>query len=191
MLYTFANTTAFLLAPHLGSTTVEIGEVEEVLTDNAPLALQGALWELDQDIAAFASDETRLVATLAAFAEALMAKVTLRAQTAEFGSGDGVVFDVLLDIASTRGVEVPHGCHAITAATDNALRRYKVADNHRSRPDLSQSVEIAAPATVVPPIHPVSPALCPAVPDQPASVNQPSADCDPIPELALPSDSLA
>ncbi len=82
VLYTFANATAFLLAPHLGSTTVEIGEVEEVLTDNAPLALQGALWELDQDIAGFASDEIRLVATIAAFAEALMAKVSLRAQTA-------------------------------------------------------------------------------------------------------------
>ena len=82
VLYTFANATAFLLAPHLGSTTVEIGEVEEVLTDNAPLALQGALWELDQDIATFGTDEARLVATLAAFAEALMAKVALRAQTA-------------------------------------------------------------------------------------------------------------
>lgn len=81
VLYTFANATAFLLAPHLGATTVEIGEVDEVLTDNAPLALQGALWELDQDIAAFASDETRLVATIAAFAEALMEKVALRAQT--------------------------------------------------------------------------------------------------------------
>lgn len=82
VLYTFANATAFLLAPHLGSTTVEIGEVEEVLTDNAPLALQGALWDLDQDIAIFANDEARLVATLAAFAEALMQKVALRAQTA-------------------------------------------------------------------------------------------------------------
>ena len=82
VLYTFANATAFLLAPHLGATTVGIGAVEEVLTDNAPLALQGALWELDQDIATFASDETRLVATIAAFAEALMQKVALRAQTA-------------------------------------------------------------------------------------------------------------
>lgn len=82
VLYTFANATAFLLQPHLGSTTVEVGEVEEVLTDNAPLALQGALWELDQDIAAYADDEVRLVATLAGFAEALMKKVALRAQTA-------------------------------------------------------------------------------------------------------------
>ncbi|GAB1479809.1 AAA family ATPase [Paracoccaceae bacterium] len=79
VLYTFANAAAYLLAPHLGSTTVEIGGVEEVLTDNAPLALQGALWELDQDIGALAADETRLVAVIAAFCEALMEKVALRA----------------------------------------------------------------------------------------------------------------
>jgi len=81
-LYTFANATAFLLAPHLGAATVEIGAVEEVLTDNAPLALQGALWELDQDIGALASEEPRLIAVIAAFCEALMEKVALRAQTA-------------------------------------------------------------------------------------------------------------
>ncbi len=81
-MYVFANATAFLLAPHLGSVTVEIGAVEEVLTDNAPLALQGVLWELDQDIAALASDEPRLIAVIAAFCEALMEKVALRAQTA-------------------------------------------------------------------------------------------------------------
>ena len=82
MLYTFANAAAFLIAPHLGSQTVEIGEVEEVLTDNAPLALQGALWELDQDIAILASDDSRLVAVISAFAEALMQKVALRAELA-------------------------------------------------------------------------------------------------------------
>ena len=81
-LYTFANATAFLLAPHLGSVTVEVGTVDEVLTDNAPLALQGALWELDQDIALHASEEGRLAAAVAAFCEALMEKVALRAQTA-------------------------------------------------------------------------------------------------------------
>ncbi|WP_233092941.1 ATP-binding protein [Paracoccus sp. IB05] len=82
VLYTFANATAFLIAPHLGSQTVELGEVEEVLSDNAPLALQGALWELDQDIAVLASDDQRLVAVISAFAEALMQKVALRAETA-------------------------------------------------------------------------------------------------------------
>jgi len=81
-LHVFANATAFLLAPHLGATTVEVGTVEEVLTDNAPLALQGALWELDQDIATLATDETRLAPTVAAFCEALMEKVAMRAATA-------------------------------------------------------------------------------------------------------------
>ncbi len=82
VLHVFANATAFLLAPHQGPTTVEVGTVDEVLTDNAPLALQGALWELDQDIATHASDEPRLIAILSAFAEALMEKVALRAETA-------------------------------------------------------------------------------------------------------------
>ena len=82
VLFTFANATAFLLAPHATPQTVEIGAVEEVLTDNAMLALHGALWELDQDIALFATDEPRLVATVLAFAEALMAKVRARAENA-------------------------------------------------------------------------------------------------------------
>lgn len=81
-LHVLGNATAFLLAPHLGETTVEIGAVEEVLTDNAPLALQGALWELDHDIALHATDEPRLVATVAGFAEALMKRAATRAETA-------------------------------------------------------------------------------------------------------------
>lgn len=78
----FANASAFLLSPHASGVSVELGDVEEILTDNAPLALHGALWELDQEIATFAEDEARLVATVIAFAELLMEKVGLRAQTA-------------------------------------------------------------------------------------------------------------
>ncbi|MEH7830115.1 AAA family ATPase [Gemmobacter denitrificans] len=81
VLHVFANTLAFVLAPHQGEVTVEIGTVEEILTDNAPLALQGVLWELDQDIAAHATDDPRLIATLAAFAEALMTRIAARADT--------------------------------------------------------------------------------------------------------------
>lgn len=80
VLFTFGNALAYLIAPHVGSGTVELGEVEEVLTDNAPLALQGALWELDQDIGALATDDARLVAVISAFAEALMKKVQIRAE---------------------------------------------------------------------------------------------------------------
>jgi energy-coupling factor transporter ATP-binding protein EcfA2 len=89
-LHAFANAAAFLIAPHLTEVTVDVGGVDEVLTDNAPLALHGALWELDQDIAAFA-DEARLAATLAAFAEALMARAAARAEgnarTAPYAQG--------------------------------------------------------------------------------------------------------
>ncbi|MDF1802315.1 ATP-binding protein [Thalassovita sp.] len=81
-LYVFANALAFLLAPHQGETTTEIRAPEEVLTDNAQLALHGILWELDQDIATHATDEPHLIATLAAFAEQVMEHVALRAQTA-------------------------------------------------------------------------------------------------------------
>ncbi|MDQ7071812.1 MAG: ATP-binding protein [Rhodobacterales bacterium] len=81
-LYTFANATSFLIAAHASEVTVEVGEVQEVLTDNAALALHGALWELDQDIAAHATDEPHLVATVAAYAEQLMEKAALRAQNA-------------------------------------------------------------------------------------------------------------
>jgi len=82
VLFTFANACAFLLGPSEGEQTIEIGPVEEVLTDNALLALNGALWELDQRIAVFASDEPRLMATVRAQAEALMGKVRARAEAA-------------------------------------------------------------------------------------------------------------
>ncbi|WP_300514118.1 ATP-binding protein [Aliiroseovarius sp.] len=77
----FANTTAFLLAAHTTEVSVEIGAVEEVLTDNAGLALHGALWELDQELASFVDAEEKLVPTVMAYAEQLMEKVGLRAQT--------------------------------------------------------------------------------------------------------------
>lgn len=81
-LHVFANVTAFLLAPFTSEVSVEIGAVEEVLSDNASLALHGALWELDQEIATFADSEARLVATVMAYGEQLMEKVALRAQNA-------------------------------------------------------------------------------------------------------------
>lgn len=81
-LYVFGNATAFLLSAHQSEVTVDVGEVEELLVDNGQTALHGALWELDQDIAAHAPDDAHLVATVAAYAEALMEKVALRAQNA-------------------------------------------------------------------------------------------------------------
>jgi len=80
--HVFGNATAYLLSGMAGEeVTVEVGEFEELLTESGQAALYGALWELDQDIAAHASDDARLVATVAAFAEQLMEKAALRAQT--------------------------------------------------------------------------------------------------------------
>ncbi|WP_299367148.1 ATP-binding protein [uncultured Tateyamaria sp.] len=81
-LHVFCNATAYLMSAHQSDVTVEVGEVEEILTDNGQTALHGALWELDQDIAAHAPDDSHLVAAITAYAEACMEKVALRAQTA-------------------------------------------------------------------------------------------------------------
>lgn len=140
VLYTFANAAAFLLAPHLTAASVEIGEVEEVLTDNAPLALQGALWELDQDIAALAGDEVRLVAVIAAFAEALMKKVALRAEAApRLGAFTGASWKVEAD-----GLTITGFRPARAAKGGQLSMRFKkpteVVGNHIAK---SQSMRLA------------------------------------------------
>ncbi len=81
-LYTFGNALSYLLAGQATERSVDLGSVDEVLTDNAPLALHGALWEIDQNIGQFAADDEGLVAVILAYAELLMAKVRLRAETA-------------------------------------------------------------------------------------------------------------
>ncbi len=104
VLYTFANATSFLLAPHASEVSVEIGEVEEILTDNALLALHGALWELDQDLATFADEEPKLIATVLAFAEQVMEKVALRAQNApRLGAFTGASYKVEADDLTIAG----------------------------------------------------------------------------------------
>ncbi|AXX99266.1 ATP-binding protein [Profundibacter amoris] len=103
-LYTFANAASFLLAPHASEVSVEIGEVDEVLTDNALLALHGALWELDQDLATFADEEPKLIATVLAFAEQVMEKVALRAQNApRLGAFTGASYKVEADDLTIAG----------------------------------------------------------------------------------------
>ncbi|QQA42199.1 AAA family ATPase [Pelagovum pacificum] len=79
--FTFASATAFHLADHASEDNVEIGEVEELLTENGQLALHGLLWELDHDLAAHGTTDGRIVATLMAFAEAVMEKTSVRATT--------------------------------------------------------------------------------------------------------------
>lgn len=81
-LHVFANMAGFLLASahaETAETSIEVREVEEILTDNPQLALSGTLWELDQDLAMIADGEEKLVPVVTAFLEKLMEKVELRA----------------------------------------------------------------------------------------------------------------
>ncbi|MCC0062497.1 MAG: ATP-binding protein [Defluviimonas sp.] len=80
VLFTFGNAAAFLMAPLASEQTVEVGAIEEVLTDNATLALHGALWELDQMIGLHATEEPLLAPTVLGYAEQLMARVRSRAE---------------------------------------------------------------------------------------------------------------
>ncbi|MCB1341936.1 MAG: AAA family ATPase [Pseudooceanicola sp.] len=103
-LHVFGNALAYLLSSHASEVSVEVGEVEEILTDNSLLALHGALWELDQDIATHAQDDARLIATMAAFAEQLMEKVALRAQNAgHLAAFTGATWKVEADDLTIRG----------------------------------------------------------------------------------------
>ncbi|MBV7409065.1 ATP-binding protein [Maritimibacter sp. DP1N21-5] len=126
----FANATAFLLAPHASEVTVEVGSPEEVLTDNALLALGGALWELDQVIAAHATDEPRLVASVLAFAEALMEKVSLRAQDApRLAAFTGANYRVEADDFTISGFTASRKARG-TTLTMQFKKPHEVVGNH-------------------------------------------------------------
>jgi len=128
--YTFANATAFLLAPHGSEVTVEVGEVEEVLTDNAQLALHGALWELDQRIATHAKDDAQLIATVSAFAEQLMEKLSLRARNAtHLGAFTGATWRVEADDFTIRGF-TPAASARRQTLTMTFKKPHEVVGNH-------------------------------------------------------------
>ena len=130
VLYTFANATAYLLSSVSGETAVEIGGVEEVLTDNAQLALHGALWELDQDLERFAGSEDKLVATVLAFAEMLMEKVALRAQNApRLGPYSGATYRVEADDFTIQGFSPARKARG-TALTMQFKKPNEVVGNH-------------------------------------------------------------
>jgi len=129
-LYVFANALAFLLAAHASEETVEIGEVEEVLTENGQLALHGVLWELDLDIAGFASSEPRLVAVVLAFAEALMAKVAARAGHAgRLEPFNGASWRVAADGFVVQGFTPAHKARG-TTLTMTFKQPHEVVGNH-------------------------------------------------------------
>ncbi len=110
-LFVFGNMTSYLISAQTAEAQngVEIGEVQEVLTDNPQLALHGALWELDQDIATFATDESKLIDVIAAYCEKLMEKVALRASTApRLEAFEGVAYRVEADDFEVDGFKPAH-----------------------------------------------------------------------------------
>ncbi|SHJ47042.1 ATPase family associated with various cellular activities (AAA) [Shimia gijangensis] len=130
VLYVFANTTSFLLSSFSGEVQVEVGQVEEILTDNAPLALHGALWELDQDIAALVSGEDRLIPCILAFAEQVMEKVALRAQSAaRLGAFTGASWKVEADDLTIQGF-TPARAAKGTTLTMTFKKPNEVVGNH-------------------------------------------------------------
>lgn len=130
VLYLFGSATAFLLGPHAGEEQVEIGTVEEVLTENAQLALHGALWGLDQDIGSHATTETRLVATVLAFAEALMEKLSSRAATApRLAAFTAAHWKVEADGFSVQGFS-PARAKSGTTLTMTFKKPHEVVGNH-------------------------------------------------------------
>ncbi|MCI2400546.1 ATP-binding protein [Aliiroseovarius subalbicans] len=130
VLSVFANATAFFLAPHSSEVSVDIGAVEEVLTDNAGLALHGALWELDQEIATFVDVDEKLVPTVMAFAEQLMEKVALRAQTApRLAPFTGANYRVEADDLTISGF-TPSRAARGTKLTMSFKKPHQVVGNH-------------------------------------------------------------
>ncbi|MGI9367569.1 MAG: ATP-binding protein [Ruegeria sp.] len=128
--HVFGNALAYLMSSHLGETTVDVGEVEEVLTDNGLLALHGALWELDQVLAEHAPDDAQLVAATSAFAEQLMDKTVLRAQSAgHLAPFEGAAWHIEADDLTIRGFE-PASKAKSTTLTMTFKKPNEVVGNH-------------------------------------------------------------
>ena len=131
-LHVFANMASFLLASHheTSEVTVDVGEVEEVLTDNPQLALTGALWELDQDLAVHADSEDKLLPTVTAFLEQLLEKATIRAQnTPRLEAFTSVAYRVEADDFEIRGFEAASRAKSSTL-TMSFKKPHEVVGNH-------------------------------------------------------------
>ncbi|WP_223421015.1 AAA family ATPase [Tateyamaria pelophila] len=129
-LYVFANATAYLLSSHQTEVTAEVGEVKEVLIDNGQTALHGALWELDQNIAALAPDDVHLVAAITSYAEALMETVALRAQNApRLAAFTGASWHVEADDFTVQGF-TPATKAKSTTLTMTFKKPHEVVGNH-------------------------------------------------------------
>ncbi len=128
--HTFGNALAYLMSSHLGEITVVLGEIEEVLTDNGQLALHGALWELDQVLAKHAPDDAHLIAAISAYAEQLMHKIALRAQSVgHLAPFQNAAWHIEADDLTIRGFE-PASKAKSTTLTMTFKRPNEVVGNH-------------------------------------------------------------
>ncbi|MEN8660787.1 MAG: ATP-binding protein, partial [Marivita sp.] len=92
--------------------------------------LHGALWELDQDIAAHVSEEARLVPCVCAFGEQLMEKVALRAQSAGgLGAFTGARWRVEADDLTINGFTPARAAKGSTL-TMTFKKPHEVVGNH-------------------------------------------------------------
>ncbi len=131
-LHVFANMASFLLSSlhDTSELTVDVGDVEEVLTDNPQLALTGALWELDQDLAIFATSEDKLIPTVTAFLEQLMDKAAMRAQNLpRLEAFTSVAYRVEEDDFEIRGFEAASRAKS-TKLTMTFKKPHEVVGNH-------------------------------------------------------------
>ena len=128
--HVWANATAFLLAPHLGEVQIEVGEAEELLSDNVPLALHGLLWELDQKLSQHAQDDAQMAAVVAAYAEQVMEKAGLRARNApRLGAFTSASWRIEADDLTIRGFEPATKAKA-TKLTMTFKKPHEVVGNH-------------------------------------------------------------
>ncbi len=130
VMFTFANATAYLLASSSSEVTVELGGIDEIVTDNAQLALHGILWELDQDLERYADSEAKLVAVVQAFSETLMEKIALRAQSApRLEAFAGAAWRVEADDFTIQGFSPAHKARG-TTLTMQFKQPNEVVGNH-------------------------------------------------------------
>jgi hypothetical protein len=131
-LHVFANMASFLLSTlhDTSELSVDVGDVEEVLTDNPQLALTGALWELDQDLATFADSEDKLIPAVTAFLEQLMDKAATRAANLpRLEAFTAVAYRVEADDFDIRGFE-PATRAKSSKLTMTFKKPHEVVGNH-------------------------------------------------------------
>lgn len=130
-LHVLANALSYLLSAQAGELAVDPGEADEILTDNPPLALQGALWELDRKLAACAAgNEEKLVPTVIAWCALVMEKVALRAEgVLQLAPFTGAAWRVEADDLTIRGFTP--AAHARSSTLTMTFRApHEVVGNH-------------------------------------------------------------